>query len=111
DATVINKAERDAEVSIREVIEAKAPVSVLDLDLASSITGETDAGRGLVELPWKLQAVSDGEGKALAFSHRSDDLLVELPRRLTPGEKVELRFELKGDVLYRPHGDSYWEMQ
>jgi len=46
---------------------------------------------------------NDGDGNAWGDKERG------FPKPLAAGERVELRFELHGDVLFRPENMSYWE--
>lgn len=56
----------------------------------------------------RVTAVRDAAGGELEFDHRDDSLAVALPSPLVPGRPVTLRFEIEGDLLHRPLGDSYW---
>ncbi|HPW56971.1 MAG TPA: M1 family aminopeptidase [Thermoanaerobaculaceae bacterium] len=58
----------------------------------------------------KLKGVFDEMGTPLPFNHTRDSLAVELPTPIQPGMSVWLRFEIEGDILYRPEGDSYWQL-
>ncbi len=58
----------------------------------------------------RVKGVFDAAGNPVPFDHRTDELLVGLAKPLAPGESVTLRFEIEGDILHRPRGDSYWEL-
>ncbi len=57
-----------------------------------------------------VKAITDEAGSAVPFDHRKGELAVGLAAPLGTGASVRLRFELEGDILYRPRGDSYWEL-
>jgi hypothetical protein len=59
---------------------------------------------------YNVRGVTDEKGKPLSFVHRNDTLLVGLPAAAPPDQPVKLLFEIDGDFLYRPSGDSYWEL-
>jgi hypothetical protein len=59
---------------------------------------------------FNVRKVTDAKGAALPFVHREGELLVGLPTAAPPDQPFELRFEIDGDFLYRPGGDSYWEL-
>jgi hypothetical protein len=55
-----------------------------------------------------VKSVTDEAGNALPFVHRNDELLVSLTQ---PASKpFKIKFEITGDFLIRPSGDSYWEL-
>ena len=58
----------------------------------------------------RVKGVFDEAGTALPFDHRKNGIAVGLAKPISPGESVKLRFEIEGDILHRPHGDSYWEL-
>ncbi len=58
----------------------------------------------------KVAKVTDKEGKPLSFVQTHGELRVELPQALEAGAAVDLAFEIEGDFLLRPGGDSYWQM-
>ena len=52
-----------------------------------------------------MRAVTDGEGRALAFSHRYREILVALASPATRGDTLRLRFEADGEVLVSRGGE------
>jgi len=58
----------------------------------------------------KTKGVFDESGAPVPFDHLKDEVAVGLPSPLVAGAHVTLRFELEGDILYRPGGDSFWEL-
>jgi aminopeptidase N len=58
----------------------------------------------------KVTKVLDGGGKPLPFAQTSDEVSVELPAALAPGATADLAFEIEGDFLLHPGGDSFWQL-
>jgi hypothetical protein len=59
---------------------------------------------------YTVRGVTDESGKALSFFHRHDELLVALPSAAPPNKPFKIKFDIAGDFLIRPSGDSYWEL-
>jgi hypothetical protein len=59
---------------------------------------------------YKVRSVTDESGKELSFVHRNDELLVGLPQAAAANAAFKIRFDIAGDFLIRPSGDSYWEL-
>ena len=59
---------------------------------------------------YTVKSVTDESGKELSFVHRNDELLVGLPEAAPANSPFKLKFEIAGDFLIRPSGDSYWEL-
>ena len=60
-----------------------------------------------------VRRVSDAGGRALPFSHRYHQILVQLPAPLGRGEAQALRFETEGEILTGMHGrryDNYFDL-
>ena len=110
DLTLVNPRGRTAELTVKETFTALAPTRVLALSLWSDRVIDA-GGAGHRELePYSLEAVRTPAGTSLPFVHASGDLLVELPRPLGAGETTTVEFVIRGDVLYRPEGMSYWQL-
>jgi hypothetical protein len=98
---------KDVALSVTETFAgAGAPTSVLLLNLY-----DTTFGRNYLD-PRHLhvKGIFDARGAPVPFDHAKDELAVGLPAPLMPGDTIKLRFELAGDILYRPGGDNYWEL-
>lgn len=102
DLELVNPEERAMTLEVRETFAVKRPLRSLELDLWN----ERVTGDGV--FPYTLEAVTTPDGTALPYAHRNNDLVVELPEPVRPGEEVELRFRISGDVLNRPGGHSFW---
>jgi hypothetical protein len=59
---------------------------------------------------FRVAEVFDEAGKPLSFNHARDRLLVGLPQKIAPGTPVKIRFEIDGDFLFHPNGDSFWQL-
>ncbi len=59
---------------------------------------------------FNVRSITGADGKPLEFSHRNDELVVALPAAAAPNSNVVMKFEVDGDFLVRPQGDSYWEL-
>lgn len=59
---------------------------------------------------YTVKSVTDANGKELSFVHRNDELLVGLPEAAPANSTVKITFDIAGDFLIRPSGDSYWEL-
>jgi Peptidase family M1 domain len=59
---------------------------------------------------YNVRSVTGADGKPLEFSHRNDELLVATPAAVAANAAVVMKFEVDGDFLVRPQGDSYWEL-
>jgi hypothetical protein len=80
--------------------------NVMLLDLYDTIFGRSE----LDPRRLRVKGIFDESGAPVPFDHAKDELAIGLRTPLAPGAAVRLRFELEGDVLYRPAGDSYWEL-
>jgi hypothetical protein len=95
---------KEATLSVRETILAQAPLRALRLNMTTNTFGNSATD----ERFFNVKSVRDASGKELAFSHDTDELLVELPSLLAAGATTKLQFEIEGDFLVNPSGDSYW---
>jgi hypothetical protein len=57
-----------------------------------------------------LTDVTDESGRPLLFDHRNGEVLVETASAVEPNTSLTIRFQIEGDFLIRPGGDSYWEL-
>lgn len=60
------------------------------------------------ERKYNVRRVTDANGKELKFVHREGELLVGTPAAMAENEPFTMRFEIDGNYLLRPGGDSYW---
>ena len=94
------------------VVETLVPVgralSVLRFDLDRTIY--TTFGRNLTRRNERLQKVTDEAGRSLPFVHDYDQALIQLAEPAVPDRPIKLKFEIDGDFLVSPGGDSYWQL-
>jgi hypothetical protein len=101
---------KDVAVTATETFNAVGGTSrVLLLDLYDTSFAYNNLG-SLDPRKLKIKGVFDESGTAVPFDHAKDEVAVGLPLPLVAGAHVKLRFELEGDILFRPGGDSYWEL-
>ncbi len=101
---------RSVALSVTETLVATtAPVSVVRLDLYDTRYVPSNLGRPEPRR-WQVKGVFDEGGAALAFNHRKDEIAIGFPTPLQPGVPRKVRFDLEGDILFRPGGDNYWEL-
>ena len=100
---------RDASMTVVEtLVPIGRPLAVLRLDLDSTIY--TSFGQNLSTRRERLRKVTDPAGRSLAFVHAHDEVLIELAEPAPPEKPIPLKFEIDGDFLVSPRGDSYWEL-
>jgi hypothetical protein len=98
---------KDVSLSVGEtVVPIGSPRRVFRFDLYNA----RYYGSGIGSRTWNVRSVKDGEGRALAFLHRGDQILVETAAPVPADQNATLRFEIDGDFLVRPGGDSYWQL-
>ena len=99
----------DAKLVVEETLVPRGrPAAAFRFDLNS--TEYAMAGSNLEARSERVRTVTDEKGRALAFDHRMDQLVVELAEPAAAEKPVRLRFEIDGDFLIRPRGDNYWEL-
>lgn len=100
---------KDVKLSVVEtLVPQKAPQSVFRFDLDSTVY--TTFGAHLTTRSEHVRKVTDEAGRSLGFFHDRDELIIQL-REPAPADKpVKVRFELDGDFLVHPGGNSYWEL-
>jgi hypothetical protein len=94
------------------VVETLLPMDralgALWLNLESTVY--TTFGRNLSKRSERLRKVTDEAGRSLVFVHDWDQALVQLAEPAAPGRPIKLKFDIDGDFLVQPGGDSYWEL-
>ena len=105
DVDLRTKDNRNAEVVIQETITPlEEGLQVFQFNLWSNLVLQKDT-RYL-----NITRITDGGGRALAFSHTHDKLAVLLPAPARKGAPFTLRVEYKGDFLIQPGEDNYWQL-
>jgi hypothetical protein len=101
---------KDVAITATETFNAVGGTSrVLLLDLYDTSFAYDNLG-SLDPRKLKVKGVFDEAGTPVPFHHAKDEVAVGLPTPLVAGTLVRLRFELEGDILFRPGGDSFWEL-
>lgn len=99
----------DATMTVVEtLIPIGRPMAALRLDLARTIY--TFRGNNLTTRTEHLRKVTDEAGRSLAFGHARDEVVIQLAEVAAPDRAFKLKFEIDGDFLVSPAGDSYWEL-
>ncbi len=80
--------------------------SVLLLDLYDTTFGRSFHDRRHLT----VKGVFGPDGTPLPFHHAKDRIAVGLPAPLERGAATTVRFEIEGDILHQPGGDSYWAL-
>jgi len=93
---------------VETVVPVGAPLSALRFDLDNIWYAQ--AGANLGTRTERVSKVTDDAGRALAFDHRNDEIIVQLAEPAPADRPVRLHFEIDGDFLVRPGGDNYWEL-
>ncbi len=61
----------------------------------------------------EVRRVTDGSGHDIPFSHRYEEILLQLPQTLRRGQTVDLHFETAGEILTAMNGkrwDNYFDL-
>jgi hypothetical protein len=94
----------DAKADVTETIAGLTPgESVLRFEMSNEriIRANTPART------FNIRSVTDEQGKALAFHHENDDLVVALNNN---GPSTRLKFAIDGNFLVREGGDNAWQL-
>ncbi len=96
----------NAKLSVSETLMPRlVPQSVFRFDLRSRYYSSGNDVR-----TFSVKSVTDDQGRELSFHHERNQILVGTPSRVAANQSVKLRFEIEGDFLIRPNGDSFWEL-
>lgn len=101
---------KEASLVVEEtILPVKRAAKVLRFDLTSQTLTPVGAA-GIDRRNHRVRSITDASGRSLAFDHRLDELVVELPSPAPPDQPMKLRFQIEGDFLVRPGGDSFWQL-
>jgi len=101
-------ADRGALTVVETLIPLGRPMSAVRMELERTVY--TTFGNNLTTRTEQLRRVSDEKGRELGFVHDRDQVLVQLAEPAANDVPVKLKFEIDGDFLVHPGGDSYWEL-
>jgi aminopeptidase N len=100
---------KDASLTVVEtLVPLGRPMAAVRLDLDSRLY--TTFGQNLAVRNERLRKVTDESGRSLPFVHDYDQALIQLAEPAAPERPIKLKFEIDGDFLVSPAGDSYWEL-
>lgn len=107
DLTVVASSGRDVHLTVNEtVVPQGSDQSVFRFDLYSTVANAT--GASWETRVFRVESVKDGAGQPLAWHHQNDEIVVGFDRPVSADKPAKIRFEIGGDFLIRPSGDSYW---
>ncbi|HET8797059.1 MAG TPA: M1 family aminopeptidase, partial [Thermoanaerobaculia bacterium] len=96
----------DAKLTMTQTFTGFRPgIRALRLDLYNDIHDEDGDARKLA-----VRSAKDEKGNELSIDHRKDELIVGLPATLAPGATTKITFQIEGNFLIRPSGDSFWQL-
>jgi hypothetical protein len=96
-------------LTVREtLVPMERPLSAVRMDLQSTVYRYF--GANLTTRSERLRRVTDEKGRELSFHHDRDEVVVQLAEAAPANAPVRLTFEIDGDFLVHPGGDSYWEL-
>ncbi|HKC25411.1 MAG TPA: hypothetical protein VKF32_11750, partial [Thermoanaerobaculia bacterium] len=102
---------REAKLSVTEtVVPLGRPRSVFGFGLHNAVWDASGSGHITVRSV-NLRSATLEDGTPLSFLHDHGSLLVGLPAPAAPEKPLKIRFEIDGDFLVRPQGDSYWLLE
>lgn len=110
DLSVTASDRNDVAITATETFNTLGETSrVLVLDLYNTRFAFNNLG-SLDPRKLRIKGIYDEAGAPVPFDHVNDEVAVGLPSPLVKGAPVKLRFELEGDILYRPGGDNFWQL-
>jgi Peptidase family M1 domain len=106
DYTLVASEKNDATLDVTETIIPRGRAQrVYRFNMFDTVYDPNDRARH-----YTVKSVRDESGKDVPFVHRNNELLVGLPQAAAQNVPFKLRFDIAGDFLIRPSGDSYWEL-
>ncbi len=109
DLDLVATAGNDVALKVAEtIVPVGSSLGALRFDLDNVWYAQSGANLGT--RAERVRRVTDDAGRALAFDHRNDEIIVELAEPVAADRPVRLHFEIEGDFLVRPGGDNYWEL-
>jgi hypothetical protein len=106
DYTLIANEDETAKLTIEETITPRAYAQrSFHFNLHSRIWDSSARARD-----YHVDRVTDESGKELQFHHAHDSVVVGLPAKAAANAPLKIRFEISGNFLHHPNGDSFWEL-
>lgn len=101
----LNAEGNDAKLTITETFTGYRPgITALRLDQYDTMYDE-DSERTV-----RVKSAKDEKGNELSLDHRMNELIVGLAAPLAPNATTKVTFEIEGNFLVRPSGDSFWQL-
>jgi hypothetical protein len=98
-----------AGLTVQEDIRLVEPARLLLFDMITNRVDESAMGNA-IRRPVEVKSVTTGEGVALPYDHRNNQLAVLLPKTMEAGQSLKLKFRIEGGLLTRHGSDDYWEL-
>lgn len=106
DYTLTGNADETAKMSMDETITPRTtPQRSFGFDLYSRVWDSRRNPRD-----YHVDRVTDENGKELQFHHAHDHLIVAFPAKIAANVPAKIHFEISGNYLHHPGGDSFWEL-
>lgn len=86
-------------------VTVQKPARTLQFAFANSAAAsfqdeENDARVAPTSRPFVIHKLTDAEDRPLAYLHKGDNILIQFPRELQKGEKVQIRFAYQGNFIF-----------
>lgn len=106
DYTLIGNADETAKLTIEETITPRTYAQrTFHFNLHNRVWDSNGKGRD-----YRVDRVTDESGKELQFHHAHESLVVGLPAKIAANTPAKIRFEISGNFLDHPNGDSFWQL-
>ncbi len=106
DYTLVASEKNDAVLTIEETI---LPLQKSQRVFKFSLYNRTFDSRGTGR-NYTVKKVTAADGSEIPFNHFEDELVLALNAPAKPGVPLKIKYEIAGDFLIRPNGDSFWQL-
>ena len=94
---------------VETLVPQREPLDVFRFELRNGVFGTLGAHLSGAR-DERLEKVTDGEGHSVGWYRGDGELLVQTRRAVTPGQPIQLRFEIAGNFLVHPGGSNFWQL-
>ncbi|HEY4639711.1 MAG TPA: M1 family aminopeptidase [Thermoanaerobaculia bacterium] len=106
DYTLTGNADETAKLSMDETITPRATAQrSFSFNLHSRIWDTGGKPRD-----YHVDRITDESGKDLQFHHALGHLIVAFPAKIAANTPAKIHFEISGNYLHHPGGDSFWQL-
>jgi hypothetical protein len=106
DYTLTAEADETATLSITEtVLPRNAAQRVFRFNMHNTVYDSNGKAR-----TYTVKSVTDAAGNDLSFDHSHERLVVSLPANVPANSEAKIHFEIAGNFLPHPNGDSFWQL-